>query len=395
MAAPGPVSVNAASVLDLLKTLVAIPSVNPSLGSGGAGEGEIARCLAGACARLGLVVALEEVAPGRPNVTAVLPGADPSRGRSLLLNGHTDTVGAGAMEAPFSPRLEGDRLYGRGVFDMKCGLAAMVEAVAALLRAGIRPRGDVILTFAADEEHASLGTAAIARTRRADAAIVTEPTQLRICIAHKGFAWVMMRTAGRAAHGSDHAAGIDAIAHMGRILSALERFDRDVLAERSHPLLGRPSLHASLISGGEGPSTYPPSCELGVERRTLPGETAESVRAEFEAILDRLRRDDPLFQATTEIVIARPGLEVDRGAPIVRALHAAVERHVTRPPEYVGQAAWFDAALLAEAGIPAVIFGPSGAGWHAAVEYVDLPSVTACAQVLAQVIIDFCGTAPS
>lgn len=385
------IQVNAAAITGLLEKLVSIPSVNPTLVPGGAGEGEVARCLARECERLGMTVAAEEAAPGRPNVVAVLPGVDPARGRSLLLNGHTDTVGAAGMAAPFTPVRRGERLYGRGTSDMKAGLAAMVGAVAAVLDAGVRPRGDVLLTFAIDEEDASIGTARIARTRRADAAIVTEPTGLRICVAHKGFVWAAIRTQGRAAHGSDYAAGIDAILRMGRVLQAVERLDREVLSRRSHPLLGRPSMHASVITGGEGPSTYPPSCTLVLERRTLPEETANDVRAELEAVLARLRGDDPLFQATLEVTLARPGLEVDRDASIVRSLHDAVARRLGTPPEYVGLSAWFDAAVLAEAGIPTVIFGPTGAGWHAAEEYVDVPSVAACAEVLAQTIVDFCG----
>jgi len=385
------IQVNAAAITGLLEKLVSIPSVNPTLVPGGAGEGEVARCLARECERLGMTVAADEAAPGRPNVVAVLPGVDPARGRSLLLNGHTDTVGAAGMAAPFTPVRRGARLYGRGTSDMKAGLAAMVGAVAAVLDAGVRPRGDVLLTFAIDEEDASIGTARIARTRRADAAIVTEPTGLRICVAHKGFVWAAIRTQGRAAHGSDYAAGIDAILRMGRVLQAVERLDREVLSRRSHPLLGRPSVHASVITGGEGPSTYPPSCTLVLERRTLPEETANDVRAELEAVLARLRGDDPLFRATLEVTLARPGLEVDRDTAIVRSLHDAVARRLRTPPEYVGLSAWFDAAVLAEAGIPTVIFGPTGAGWHAAEEYVDVPSVAACAEVLAQTIVDFCG----
>jgi len=376
----------------LLRALVGIPSVNPSLVPGGAGEAEIAGRLAAECERLGMTVSAHEVAPGRPNVVAVLRGAEPARGRSLLLNGHTDTVGAAGMVDPFTPRVRGDRLYGRGAFDMKGGLAAMVGAVAAVTAAGARPRGDVLLTFAADEEDASIGTAALARTHRADAAIVTEPTDLRICVAHKGFVWATVRTEGRAAHGSDYTSGVDAIVRMGRVLHVIDAMDREVLARRSHPLLGRPSIHASVISGGEGPSTYPPSCTLVVERRTLPNETIDEVREELEAVLADAGEGDPQFRASLEITLGRAGLEVDRSADIVRSLHGAVERRVGQAAEYVGNSAWFDAALLAEAGIPTVIFGPSGGGWHAEEEYVDVASVATCAGILAETIIDFCNS---
>lgn len=389
-----PLAVDPALITSLVEELVSIPSVNPSLIPGAPGEGEVARRLAALCERLGMAVTLEEVAPGRPNVIAVIPGIDPTRGRSLMLNGHTDTVGTAGMDAPFTPSRREGRLFGRGSVDMKGSLAAMVGAAAALREAGAAPLGDVLLTFVVDEENLSLGTAAIAATRRADAAIVTEATGLRICVAHKGFVWATIRTEGRATHGSDYETGVDAIVRMGRVLAALERFDREILSRRAHPLLGRPSVHASLIQGGEGPSTYPPSCALVLERRTLPEETEGEVRAELREILASLGRDDPRFRATLEVTCVRPGLEVDRGAEVVRALDRAYVDVCGQAPAYVGQGAWFDAALLAREGIPTVIFGPTGTGAHAEAEYVDLPSVVTCAEVLAQMIAGFCGVAP-
>lgn len=384
-------SVDAPAVTALLEGLVRVPSINPALVPGGQGEAAVADVLRAACARLGMIVTVDEPAPGRPNVTARLPGADPGRGRSLVLNGHMDTVGVAGMEAPFAPARRGDRLYGRGAYDMKSGLAAMIGAVAAVRAAGLAPLGDVVLTFVADEEHLSLGTDAVVRGLRADGAIVTEPTGLRICVAHKGFVWAMIRTAGRAAHGSDYETGVDAIAHMGRVLGALERLDRRDLPGRTHPLLGRPSVHAGVVTGGEGESTYPPSCALSVERRTLPDETEADVRAEFEAILRDLGAEDARFRASLEVTGARPGLEVRRDAGVVRALHESAADVLGTTPEYMGASYWCDAAILSGAGIPSVVFGPSGEGAHAAVEYVDLPSVVACAGVLARTIVTFCG----
>ncbi|HET7265375.1 MAG TPA: ArgE/DapE family deacylase [bacterium] len=380
------------AVIELAERLVAVPSVNPLLVPDGEGEAEIATTLAAACRALDLEVTLPEALPGRPNVVAVLRGADPRRGRSLMLNGHTDTVGAAGMEAPFSPERRGDRLYGRGAYDMKASLAAMVGAVAALREAGIVPLGDVVLTFVIDEEYLSAGTEAVARRCRTDGAVVTEPTAMRLCLAHKGFVWARIRTEGRAAHGSDPVAGVDAIAHMGRVLAAIDRLDREVLPVAVHPLVGRPSVHASLIQGGEGLSTYPPACTLDVERRTLPGETAAGAQRELTAILEGLRAVDPAFRATLEITGSRPGLQVEPQAPIVRALEDACRRVTGQSPPHIGVAYWCDAALLAQHGVPAVVFGPSGEGAHAAVEYVDLPSVVTCAQVYAETIAAFCGT---
>jgi acetylornithine deacetylase len=391
MAVPAAPRVRPDAVIALLERLVATPSVNPILVPGAAGESIIARVLADACRAADLDVSIEEALPGRPNVLAVLHGRDPARGRSLLLNGHTDTVGEAGMADPFSPVRRGDRLYGRGAYDMKAGLAAMVGAAAAFTDAGTAPRGDVILTFVADEEYLSAGTDAVVRARpAAAAAIVTEPTDLRLALAHKGFVWARILTEGRAAHGSDHASGIDAIAHMGRVLTAVERLEREVLPRSSHPLLGRPSVHASLIDGGEGLSTYPPACRLDLERRTLPEETAADVERELAHLLDGLRAADPAFRASLEIIGSRPGLEVAHDAPIVRALRSACRRVTGGDPAEMGVAYWCDAAILAQQRIPTVVFGPAGEGMHAAAEFVDLPSVVACAQILAETITAFC-----
>lgn len=385
-----PIQVRPDALVALLERLVTTPSVNPALVPGGAGEAAVAQVLAAACRAADLEVSLEEALPGRPNVVAVLRGRDPRRGRSLMLNGHMDTVGEAGMQAPFSAVRRGDRLYGRGAYDMKASLAAMVAAAGALRDAGMVPLGDVVLTFVADEEYLSAGTEAVARGRRADAAIVTEPTGMRIALAHKGFVWARIRTEGRAAHGSDPATGVDAITHMGRVLAAIDRLDREVLPRSAHPLVGRPSVHASLIQGGEGLSTYPPSCTLDLERRMLPGETADGIRLELTEVLDNLRAADPAFRATLEITGSRPGLEAARDAPVVRALDHAYRRVTGQPPAYTGVAYWCDAAILAEHEIPTVVFGPAGEGAHAAVEYVDLPSAAACAQILAETIVAFC-----
>jgi acetylornithine deacetylase len=378
------------AVIALLERLVATPSVNPVLVPGGEGESAIAQVIAEACRAADLEVALEEAAPGRPNVVAVLRGRDPRRGRTLLLNGHMDTVGAAGMADPFAPVRRGDRLYGRGAVDMKASLAAMVGAAAAFRSAGVEPLGDVILTFVADEEYLSAGTEAVVRGRRADAAVVTEPTGMRLALAHKGFVWARIRTEGRAAHGSDPASGVDAIARMGRVLTGIEHLERDVLPRTAHALLGRPSVHASLIHGGESLSTYPPSCTLDLERRTLPAEGPADIQRELAQLLEDLRAEDPAFRATLEITGSRPGLEVARDASIVLAVRGACRRVTGAAPVEIGVAYWCDAAILAQHGIPTVVFGPSGEGMHAADEYVDLPSVAACAQILAETIAAFC-----
>ena len=380
---------------DLLARLIAIDSRNPALDPQGPGETVIARAVAAFLQDAGLSVALVEPHPARPSVVARLRGQ--GGGRTLLLNAHLDTVGFGAMADPLAPQVEGGRMYGRGSYDMKGGLAAVLLAAAALAR-GDHLRGDLIVTAVADEEHASLGTAAALEHLRdtsvhVDAAIVAEPTELEICVAHKGFAWVTITTHGRAAHGSSRAEGIDAIAHMGRALVALEQLEQALQERPAHPLLGHGSLHASLIDGGTELSTYPARCRLQIERRTLPGETASSVGAEVEAILSTLGAADPRFDARAELTLFRPPFASDAGEPIVATLVAEATQRLGARPALFGAAFWMDSALLGEAGIPTAIFGPRGAGAHADVEWVDLASVQACVDVLVAAARDFCGVA--
>ena len=227
--------------IDLLRQLVAINSINPDLVVGGEGEGEIASFIARWLERAGLEVVIDEPKVGRPNVVGIVRGI--GGGRSLMLNAHMDTVGVAGMERPHEPFIEGNRLYGRGAFDMKSGLTAIMVAAASARK--LQLRGDVIVTAVADEEFASIGTSSVLRRWSADAAIVTEPTELDICVAHKGFVWLDIETSGIAAHGSLPEAGIDAIAKMGKVLVGIEELDRILLARPTHPLLHSGSLHAS------------------------------------------------------------------------------------------------------------------------------------------------------
>jgi acetylornithine deacetylase/succinyl-diaminopimelate desuccinylase family protein len=379
-------------VVDLLARLVAVDSRNPVLAPGAPGETAIATAVADFLRAAGLEVAWVAPQPDRPSVVARLRGS--GGGRALLLNGHLDTVGFGGIPDPTTPRIENGRLYGRGAYDMKGGLAAILHAAAALAQSPPL-RGDVIVTAVADEEHASRGTEAVLahlgpHAASIGGAIVTEPTDLQICVAHKGFAWATFTTQGRAAHGSRRADGIDAIAHMGRVLVALEQLDAALQERPAHPRLGHGSLHASLIAGGTELSTYPAHCELQVERRTLPGETFASVQAEFAAIVDALRAADPRFQGTATVTFARPPLETPDDVPVVQALAAAATATLGAAPPLVGATFWMDAALLGAAGIPSVAFGPRGAGLHADDEWVDLASVEACAAALTATARAFC-----
>jgi acetylornithine deacetylase len=374
-------------IASLLGELVAIDSINPDLVVGGAGEAAIARFVANWLERAGLAVEIDEPVPGRPSVVAIARGT--GGGRSLMLNAHMDTVGVAGMERPHDPVVQGSRLYGRGAFDMKGGLAAIMFAAAAAKNQQLR--GDVILTAVSDEEYASIGTASIVKRWHADAAIVTEPTGLEICIAHKGFIWLEIETRGIAAHGSLPDLGVDAIVKMGKVLVGLEELDRSLRSAPSHRLLGSGSLHASLISGGQELSSYPERCILSVERRTVPGETARDVESQVRKILDHAAASDATFNAALRTTLLREAFEVSQDEPIVQA----VRRHATaiagQEPGVIGAMAWMDSAILSAAGIPTVIFGPGGEGAHAVVEWVDLEQVQRCVEVLVASAEEFCG----
>jgi len=372
-----------------LADLIRINSVNPTLASSGQGEREIAEYVAFALGALGLEVRRFEPEPGRISVTGTLHGS--GGGKSLMLNAHYDTVGIDGMTEPFSAAIrDGNKMFGRGSYDMKGSLAAQMAAVKSLVDSGTKPRGDVVIAAVADEEYGSLGTAGLLRHMRTDAAIVTEPTALQICLAHKGYLWIEVETKGRAAHGSRFEQGIDANMRMGRFLAELDKLERDLRARPPHPWVGPPSLHAATIQGGEGLSTYAASCKLQIERRTIPGETEAQVIRELQQIVDSLSASDPTFEASIRPFFVRDPFEVSKEASVVRALDRASTKVLARTPNYMGDTPWMDAALLHAAGIETVVMGPAGGGAHAAVEWVDLESIAQMAAILAEVALDYC-----
>lgn len=375
----------------LLQQLVSIDSVNPSLAAGAAGESEIAAFLAEHMTSLGLEVHVQEAAPGRPNVIGVLDGAAP--GPSLMLCGHIDTVGVEGYAAPFDPAVRDGRLYGRGSQDMKGGVAAMIDAARVVRERGLSS-GRVIIAAVVDEEFASLGADELVTDWTADAAIVTEPTDLQIGVAHKGFAWFEIETTGRAAHGSRPLEGRDAIMRMGRVLTRLEATDRALQSKPPHPLIGTASLHASTIAGGREWSSYPDRCLLQVERRTVMGESGAQVEAELRALLADLRRADQEFEPSLRTVFSRPPYETPHDHPVTLLLRECAEARGIRSRP-VGMSFWTDAAILGAAGIPSMLFGPGGAGLHSTEEYVKVDDVLACRDVLADVVLRWCAVAPS
>lgn len=373
----------------LTRALVAVDSQNPSLVAGAAGEGPIATLLAGVLREWGCLVELHEVAPGRPNVVARIGRAG---GRSLMFNGHLDVVGVtGMTHAPFEPVEREGRIWGRGSSDMKAGVAAMCAAAVRAFDGGLA--GEIVIAAVVDEEFTSLGTQALLkRGVRADAAIVAEPTRLAIMPAHRGFVWLNIQITGRAAHGSRWDIGIDAIRHAGLLLSEIDRYDAGTLTTKSHPLLGRPSIHASTIAGGTGMSTYPDRCDLALERRTIPGETATQVLAEIEALSDRVKATHPAFHSVTRLSLAQLPSDVSPSSPIVISLAAALANcGIAKSVE--GMSAWTDAALLNDAGIPAICFGPGDIALaHAAEEFVRVQEVEDATRVLTDLALRWTAT---
>ncbi len=373
--------------IELLKQLVAINSVNPDLVSGGAGEAAIADFCAAWLTARGFEVHRLESRPGRPSIVGIARGS--GGGKSLMFNGHIDTVSIATYDGDaLDPAVGDGKLFGRGSFDMKGGVAAMMVAAARAKAQGLR--GDILVACVADEEYASFGTEDVAKAFKVDAAIVTEPSHLELTVAHRGFAWFDVVVEGRAAHGSRPELGIDAIAKAGKFLVELEAYDKRLRASPKHALLKSGSVHASVISGGEEISSYPASCKISLERRTIPGETSATVAVELQAIIDEIAAADPDFKAVLTAGLERPPFEVAETEPVVQALASVASRHLGRSPTRRGEPFWTDCAILQSAGIPCVMFGADGAGAHAASEWTTVESVDRLADILAETAVAFC-----
>jgi acetylornithine deacetylase len=372
------------NALKLLKELIAVDSVNPSLVPGAAGEAAVARTIAEAMRGMGLTVEIQDAAPGRPNVVGTLQGR--VAGRSLMFCGHIDTVGVSGMKAPFDPAERDGKIFGRGSQDMKSGVAAMIDAARVIRESGGLDAGKIVIACVADEEHASIGADALVTKWRADAAVVTEPTDLQVAIAHKCLEWVEIETEGVAAHGSRPREGRDAIRLMARVLNGLDALDKTLQSRPPHALLGTASLHASLIEGGRELSSYPDRCHLQMERRTVPGEAPGAAGREVEELLARLKREDADFRGASKVMFARSPYEIAANHELPQSMIRATGRSSTP----IGMSFWTDAAILGDAGIPSILYGPTGAGLHSVEEWVDAKSVLTCRDALVALARDWC-----
>lgn len=373
----------------ILKDLVQISSVNPTLVRDGVGEREIVRYLSELFRLEGIQSEVQIIGTDRFSLIARVRGR--GGGPRVLLNGHLDTVGVAGMVTPFEAREIEGKIYGRGSQDMKGGLAAGVAALLALSQNLAQFAGEVVLAAVADEEDRSLGTEYFLRQqfreKLFDFCIVLEPTDLKVCTAHKGFAWLEVTVHGKAAHGSRPNEGVDAIRHMGMVLEQLDHLNNRLSSTPLHPLLGSGSLHGSLIEGGREWSSYPDRCVLKYERRTVPPENDETVQNELTGILNKLTMARSDFRAESHLIFSRAPFQQGRQHPMVTQFHRQAVHHFSEFADWGTVSFWTDAALISEAGIPSVVFGPRGAGLHSLEEYVIASDVVACAKLLYEFIL--------
>ena len=369
--------------LDLLGTLIGVDSVNPTLVPGGAGESAIASLVADWLTARGFDCRRLEAVRGRPSVVAIAPGT--GGGPSVMLNGHLDTVSLASYDGDgLAPVLRDGNLHGRGAYDMKSGLAAMMVAAARAHRAG--HRGDIVLALVADEEDASRGTAEVLEQVTTDAAVVVEPTGMDLVTAHRGFVWATVTVHGRAAHGSRPDLGVDAIAKAGRLLTGIESLGIRLAASEPHPMLGTGNVHAGTIAGGAEVSSYPADCVLTVERRTIPGEDGDTFAAELGGIVSEIASTDMGFAADVRIDAQQPPFQARPGSGIGAALAAGFAEVTGREIVRRGEPFWTDCALLDAAGIDTVMFGVDGGGAHAAQEWVTVESLATVTATLTRTI---------
>jgi acetylornithine deacetylase len=373
--------------VELLCALTEINSVNNTLVPGAPGESEIADFIGQWFTDRNFEVTRLEATPGRPSIVACSKGA--TTDSKIMLNGHIDTVTIASYEGDGLKAIRKDgNVYGRGTFDMKGGLAAQMVAAHRAVQLGIT--GQVIVAAVSDEEHGNIGTEEVLKHFTADVGVVAEPTMLGLTVAHKGFVWFDLTINGMAAHGSRHDLGIDAISKAGYALVALDKYATELTARPHVKYLETPSVHASIIKGGEEISSYPAQCTIAIERRTVPGETPEGVRAELVAILDEVAANTKDFSYELGGGFTRAPLQVSEEHEIVRLIQNKFQSHTGTPIGFRGEWYWTDAALMNDAGITTVLFGVDGEGAHAAVEWATESSVHIVADVLTAVVVQWC-----
>ncbi len=394
----------------LLKKLVSINSVNPEMDIFSSGEYEISQFLRDELKRLGFEVITQPVRTKsrrirRQNVVAKLRfrgGRKTGSTKTLMFNCHMDTVPATGMTiAPFKPVIRDGYLYGRGSSDMKSGIASCIAAAHSLLDSNQKADGEVFLAFVVGEEYLSMGTEALLRKFKADAAIVGEPSNLELGLAHKGFVWLEVEIFGKPAHGSVPEVGVDAIEKASKLVSYINGDLRSELRKKTHPLVGYPRIHPSLIEGGRAWNIIPDYCKLRIERRTIPGESTLSILKEIGDSIGKIKTTEKDatqrdFQHAISKMFERPPLETSEKEPIVQAIKLAYKKIMKKKLRISGMPYWTDAALLSRIGaIPSVVIGPGRIEEaHTNAEKVSLAQVFAATELYQETILDFLKSQP-
>ena len=375
-------------LIETLADLIRINSVNPAYPDG-APESAMAAYIQSFFEKRGIEVSQQNVFPGRPNVLARLPGRDLSR--RIVFEAHTDTAGiAGMTIPPFQPRLQdGSRLYGRGACDTKAGVAAMMHAVASLAEDRIQPRCEVVFAGTADEEYSYRGVVKLCEGLSADAAVVSEPTSLRLVVATKGCLRFRIVVHGKAAHSAKPHLGVNAISHMARLIAALEE-DAKVLDRRPHALLGPPTFNIGIIQGGSQVNIVPESCVIEIDRRLVPGEELDEVWQSYCDFIASMQRSTPGFAAVVEEpMLQDTPLETAASEPVA-AVASQVLAKLGLDSQPIGVPYGSDASKLARAGIPSIVFGPGTIDQaHAASEFVDCGEVRKACEFYRQFVMAF------
>jgi acetylornithine deacetylase len=360
--------------LQLLRDLIAIPSVNPMRqGVDAPVERGVADRLEAVFRSEGIDCERQQVSGGRENFIAVVQPSGGRAGDGLMLNSHMDTVPAENMAIdPFDPVLRDGRVYGRGACDAKGPIAAMVAAVVAHAHRPDRP-APVVFAATADEEFSFSGAwRLIEREWPVSGSVVGEPTRLASVVAHKGLARWRLRVTGRSAHGATPHLGRSAIYDGARVALALESY-ASALSERApHPLLGPPTLNVGRVAGGQAVNVVPDLCELEVERRLLPGEDGRAAVRECEAWV-RERAGEGIEVVADEPYLVDPALDTPSGARVALALAEARRVELGDPGTVEGAHYGTDASKLAHAGIEAVVCGPGDiAQAHTRDEFIEV-----------------------
>jgi acetylornithine deacetylase/succinyl-diaminopimelate desuccinylase family protein len=372
---------------DTLADLIRLNTVNPAYGDGGT-EANALPLLRAFFRQRGIETTEQEVFPGRHNLLARLPGRTQRR---LVLEAHTDTVSIKGMTIPpFEPAVREGRMYGRGAVDDKAGLAAMLHAVASIHADGITPPCEVLLAAVVDEEFSYRGVVKLCEGIQADAAIVAEPTEMRVVIASKGVLRLRLHTRGKAAHSAKPHLGNNAISHMARLVLALEEEHRK-LAEVTHPLLGSPTVNVGVIQGGVQVNLVPDHCAIELDRRLLPGESAADVVEGYQRLLEKLAGEHPGFAAEIEAppLLVDEALDTPAAAAVVTTAQQVLHS-LGLNPEVCGVPFGSDASKLSRAGIPTILFGPGSIDQaHSVDEYVALDQVAQAAAFYREFILSF------